>query len=161
MNSSSVRRIVTLVAVGSCFVAVGACNRDTSDRYGENPRTARPEVQDQSGTTTITGANLATVSNGSAIDQIVGARCNRESACNNVGADKRFVSRDVCVQKLRADMKDDLNAQDCPGGIDSVELNECLQSIRTENCSNPIDTVSRLAACRTSDMCKKTNAPNH
>ena len=39
-------------------------------------------------------------------------------------------------------------------------IEECIESIRTESCSNPIETISRLAACRTSDMCLKVYERN-
>jgi hypothetical protein len=150
-----------------CLVALGACNRDRVDvdrREGRvNVDTSSPKVnvdRDRSGTTTVTGANVGSVSNESAIDRIVAARCARESACNNVGADKRFTNRDVCSQKLKADMRDDLNAKECPRGIDQKELNECLEEIKNENCNNPIDMIGRLAACRESDLCLKTDMPN-
>lgn len=161
------------LAPALCLVAVAACDRDR-DRVDVDRRegrvTVNPNVnvdkpnvnldKDRSGTTTVTGANVGTVPNESAIQRIVAARCARESACNNVGADKRFTSGDVCSQKLKADMRDDLNAKDCPRGIDQKELNECLAEIKSENCNNPIDMISRLAACRTSDLCLKTDMPN-
>src|SRR5690606_22494340 len=112
--------------------------------------------RERTGTTTVTGANVARVSNESAIDRIVAARCAREAACNNVGTDKRFTSSDVCSQKIKTDMRDDLSAKECPGGIDQKELNECLEEIKNENCNNPIDMIGRLAACRTSDLCMNT-----
>ena len=147
---------VVFPAVALAAVAVVGCNRErvTYDR----DRDRAPE--DRSGTTTVTGANVGRVSNESAIERIVAARCEREAACNNVGADKRFGDRSVCTQKVRADMRDDLSANDCPRGIDAKELGECLSSIKKEDCNNPIDTIGRLAACRTSDMCLKADTPN-
>lgn len=115
---------------------------------------------DKHGTTTVTGANVGVVNNDSAIERIVAARCAREAACNNVGGDKRFTSRELCTQKVRVDMREDLKSSECPRGIDAKELGECLEEIKNENCNNPIDTISRLAACRTSDLCLKTDAPN-
>lgn len=111
-------------------------------------------------TTTTTGANVASTSNANAVNRIVASRCAREAACNNIGVDRHFQNTDGCSAKIRSDMKDDLNAKDCPYGVDQKELNECLESIRKEECNNPIDSISRLAACRTSDMCLKTAAPN-
>ena len=153
-----------LVVPALCVVALAACNRDRVDvdrREGRVNVDTTPNVdRDRSGTTTTTGANVGAVSNESAISRIVAARCARESACNNVGADKRFTSGDVCSQKIKADMRDDLNAKDCPRGIDQKELNECLTEIKNENCNNPIDMIGRLAACRTSDLCLKSDLPN-
>jgi hypothetical protein len=152
-----IRRILptlSLGALGLLTVAAAGCNRDRVDR----DRLGRSE--DRSGTTTVTGASVARVGNQTAVDRIVAARCAREASCNNVGPNKHWESGANCTQKVSSDMRDDLNARDCPGGIDEKELNECLESIRSENCNNPIDTISRLAACRTSDLCMKTNAPN-
>jgi hypothetical protein len=170
----AVRSIVPV----ACAVALFACNRDRDravdrdrgdlGRTGELDRD-RDLDRDRSGVhtddtrvgdTTLTGANVATVANQSAIDRIASARCAREAACNNVGADKKYASNDVCSREIRGDMRDDLKASECPYGIDQKELNECLEEIRNESCNNPIDTISRLAACRTSDLCQKTAEPN-
>ncbi|WP_438031284.1 DUF6184 family natural product biosynthesis lipoprotein [Sorangium sp. So ce233] len=45
---------------------------------------------------------------------------------------------------------------ECPGGIDSNELNECLQEIGNDDCNNPLDTLGRIVACRSSDLCRAT-----
>jgi hypothetical protein len=111
-------------------------------------------------TTTTTGAAVASTSNDNAVSRIVASRCAREAACNNVGVDKHYQNEAGCTAKLRSDMKNDLNAKDCPYGVDVKELNECLEAIRKEDCNNPIDAISRIGACRTSDMCLKTAAPN-
>jgi hypothetical protein len=139
----------SLVLVGLvCVVAATGCNRD------------RVTDRDRTGSATITGGNVATVPNQSGIDRIVGARCAREAACNNIGADKRYSDQNACTQKIRGDMHDDLNTRDCPAGVDSKELDECLAEIKNQDCNNPLDLIGRLAACRTSDMCKHSNAPN-
>jgi hypothetical protein len=158
-----IRRILptlSLGALGLLTVAAAGCNRDRVDRDRTGVPGERYGRDDRSGTTTVTGANVGKVGNQTAVDRIVAARCAREASCNNVGPNKHWESGASCTQKVSADMRDDLNARDCPAGIDEKELNECLESIRSENCNNPIDTISRLAACRTSDMCLKTNAPN-
>lgn len=155
-----------------CVLGVMAC-RDrnqatTDDRTGRVDMPAAPldrgnlGSNDRSGvgTTTVTGANVGVVQNQSAIQRIVQARCEREASCNNVGGDKRFADRNVCTSEIQKDMRDDLNAKDCPYGVDAKELNACLDSIQKESCGNLIETISRLAACRTSDMCLKTAAPN-
>lgn len=152
-----------------CVLGLFACQRDrngnvTVDRTGrvEQPAAPLDRANDKGvGTTTVTGANVGVVQNNTAIERIVAARCEREATCNNVGSDKHYASRDVCTRDIRNDMRDDLNAKDCPAGIDQKELNECLQAIQKESCGNPLETISRLAACRTGDMCLKTGAPNH
>lgn len=143
--SSSIRSVLLLAVV-----ALAACNRDR-DR-------ASPAATEHPGTTTVTGANV--LANTTAVGRIVDARCARESSCNNIGHDKKYVTQEACGLKIKADMVNDLNAQECPNGIDQKELDECLAEIRAESCNNPIDTIERLATCRRSELCPKTSAPN-
>jgi len=160
------KSIVRCLVPVACLVALAACSRDKRERAdvdrnrpADYPSLGSDFDKDKSGTTTVTGASIT--SNESAVNRIVAARCARELSCNNVGADKRFTSADVCTLKVKGDMKNDLNTTDCPRGVDAKELEECLESIRTESCNNPIETISRLAACRTSDMCLAHDTKNH
>lgn len=153
----------SLIAVS--LVAIAACSRDRHRSYErerpgvllENDR-PDPGEQDRAGSTTLTGASW--VANDAAIDRIVASRCAREVTCSNVGPDKHFANGDVCVRELRTKTHEDLKASECPTGIDGKELEECLDAIRSESCTNPIDAVSRLAACRTSDLCLKAEMPH-
>jgi hypothetical protein len=117
-----------------------------------------PNEQDRAGTTNLTGA--AWVANGPAIDRIVASRCARELTCANVGPDKHFTTSDVCVLEVRKRMEGELSTSECPTGIDGKELDECLDAIRSESCSNPIETIGRLAACRTRDLCLRPEMPH-
>lgn len=110
---------------------------------------------DRVGTTTVTGAEVGSLTSDLAVERIVAARCARETACNNVGADKHFVDHDACAKNLRSKLADDLKPSECPRGIDAAAVDTCMESIRTESCNNPIDTISRLATCRTSELCVK------
>ena len=89
-----------------------------------------------------------------AVDRIAEARCAREQRCNNIGADEDYSSKEACLSEIRNGIRDELNASDCPGGVDSSELSECVTEIQNEDCNNPIDKLGRIAACRTSDICK-------
>jgi hypothetical protein len=91
-----------------------------------------------------------------AVKSIVGARCSREARCNNIGADRKYSSAAECNSKLSEDRKDDLNMDDCPRGVSQKELSECLAEIKNEDCNNPLDSLGRLAACRSSDLCMST-----
>lgn len=132
---------VAISALGLALALVAGCRDD-------RPR----EV----GTTTTTGANIQAVSNETAVARIVASRCAREATCNNVGVDKKFQNPAGCTAKIRSDMKDDLNPKDCTLGVDQKQLDECLDAIRKEECNNPLDTIQRLGACRTSAMCLKS-----
>jgi hypothetical protein len=89
------------------------------------------------------------------LSKIAEARCDREQTCNNIGADKKFADRTACVDKVRKDFADELNVKDCTAGVNVKELDECLAAARAEECKNPFDKLSRVAACRTSDICEK------
>ena len=154
------KRILLGVA---CLTAFVACNKSGPDRDGNQPRdfddkSGSPAApSERVGVTTVTGADMGSLSSDLAVERIVAARCARETQCNNIGSDKHFVDHDTCAVELRKRMGTDLRAAECPRGIDGTALDSCMESIRSESCNNPIDTIQRLAACRTGELCLKTN----
>ena len=88
------------------------------------------------------------------VQQITAARCEREQKCGNVGPGEDYTSASVCQQKVGAEWANELNAYDCPGGIVTKELQECLEEIKNEDCGSPFETLGRIVACRSSDLCK-------
>ncbi|MBX3231986.1 MAG: hypothetical protein KIT84_12470 [Labilithrix sp.] len=131
-------------------LALVACNRD---RSGDGTAVRDPNEQDQAGSATLTGASY--VSNESAIDRIVAARCAREVTCSNLGPDRRYPTGDNCIREVRHKLVDEMKPSECPHGIDGKELDECLDAIRNESCTNALDTIARLTHCRTSQLCLK------
>jgi hypothetical protein len=97
--------------------------------------------------------NVARTSTALAISSVATARCDRELRCKNIGANQKYLSTDECVTKLQNDKRVDINPQECPGGVNDKELASCLKSIRDEDCGNPLDSLSRLTACRASALC--------
>lgn len=89
----------------------------------------------------------------SATNSIAEARCARESRCDNIGADKKFSSMEDCITRIREDWREELSSRECPGGINETQLNECLAAVRAEECSNPFDTLERVAACTAGQIC--------
>ncbi|HVJ88527.1 MAG TPA: DUF6184 family natural product biosynthesis lipoprotein [Labilithrix sp.] len=147
----SVRIFATFACVGIGLLAIAGC-RD--QRATERERTGGPESPEKTepaGKTVVTGANV--INNQTAIERIVAARCSREATCKNFGPDKKFGTEQDCKQKLHSEMKDELKVDECPRGIDNKELGECLEAINKEECQSPLDTLGRIAACRTSDLC--------
>ena len=132
-------RTLCISLVGG-LLALGACNRtnDPEPVYGE-PRSD----------TELRPASRAA----SAAESITEARCAREQRCENIGADKKYSSFSDCGARVRNDWKDDLNARECPGGVNQKELDECLASIRNEDCNSPLDTLSRLTQCTAGPIC--------
>ena len=62
------------------------------------------------------------------------------------------------MQKMKQDKIEGLNDEDCKS-VDRKELAECLDEINKEECGSPIDSIGRMAACRSSDLCKATTVP--
>ena len=97
--------------------------------------------------------NVQPVSVNAAIDRITTSRCDFEQTCNNVGPNQTYPDRSSCLTKTRGDLSTDLRADQCPAGIDGRGLDKCVAEIRGERCGNVLDTVGRLTACRTSELC--------
>ncbi len=90
-----------------------------------------------------------------AVERIADARCDHEQKCNNVGKGQTYASREECKQKLVSDTSNDLNATSCPKGLDQDALNRCVNAINNEGCSVSLDTLSRMADCRSGAICMK------
>ncbi len=91
----------------------------------------------------------------SSVAKIAGARCDREMRCGNVGPNEKFSTRAECVSKTEADKHNDIKTEDCMLGVSQTGLTECLKTIRDEDCDNPIDSIMRLRACRSGNVCLK------
>ena len=139
------KNIAMLVATATLALA---CNK-SSDREAEtaskSTRTSPSEFNNYE-MTPASGTRPAA-------DQIARARCDREQKCSNIGADKTYSSMQDCLARIQNDWKDDLNARECPGGINQHELDECMGQIRAEACGNPFDTLARITECTQGQIC--------
>jgi hypothetical protein len=131
MLASFTRLCLANSTLASCTL-LGACSHDKRPAYAEAPRAYELK---------------------SAVNDVVRARCNLEQRCNNIAAGKKYDDRQACESKLQGSVADDLNTQDCPNGVDHDKLSECLNDIKAESCSNPLDSMSRWNACRTGNIC--------
>ena len=139
-------RYAAIFTMTLCASVLGACDKK-EPRVDISPsRPADPERK----------ATVAAMNNQQAIAMIANTRCARELRCENIGADKKFASMEVCKTELTDSKRDDLKLSECPGGIDRKELDECVAEIRNEDCSNPLEALERVMACRSSDLCLKT-----
>lgn len=93
-----------------------------------------------------------------ALSTLAEARCQREVRCHNVGSSKRWSSESACRTAVEQGLARDLNAQSCSAGLDQEALNECMRDVRTESCESPLDTLGRLASCRTTGLCRNVRA---
>jgi len=147
----TIRHALSIALCASALTALGC----ESDKPRTDTSAANPAAPDgKTGTTPMT--DKTTMANDAAIESIANSRCGRETRCDNVGAGKKWASAEACRTDLMAKGRDELKASECPGGIVQKELQECLTEISNENCNNPLDTIGRLAACRSSDLCKST-----
>jgi uncharacterized protein DUF6184 len=89
------------------------------------------------------------------VDQLASARCDQEQGCKNVGPDAKYASRSVCNDQIRGSIGNDLNAYDCPRGLDREGLDRCMAAIKSEECNHPFDTLTRFDKCRTGALCMK------
>jgi hypothetical protein len=89
------------------------------------------------------------------VEQLSGARCDREQSCNNVGAGQKYAAREVCMEQMRGSLANDLNSYNCPRGINRDNLDRCMAAIRGEECNHPLDTIVRMDKCRDDALCMK------
>lgn len=151
------KRVPSTLFAAACLTALFACTKSGPDRDGNQSRDFDDKSGAPAGVTTISGAHLGSLSAELSIDRLVAARCARETACTNVGTDRPFADHDVCARELRSRIGAELRASECALGIDSAALDACIEAIHSESCSNPIDTIQRLAACRAGALCVKVS----
>jgi len=123
--------------LAALFIIASGCSRDT--QHTASAANAEPP---------------AARATSSASQSIAEARCARETRCDNVGGDKKYSTLEDCIVRIRTDWQDDLNARECPGGVNQHELDECLGEIRSEECGNPFDSLERIAACTSGQICQ-------
>jgi len=128
---------ISACACAAGFILIGGCQASVSGGVG-NPTTTSAVVVD----------------NAHAINALTKARCDREDACNNLGADKKYDSFDACTREIGHDTAITLRPEKCVNGVISERLDSCLEQIRTERCGNALDKIERVAACRKAMLCK-------
>lgn len=88
-----------------------------------------------------------------AIGAIVDARCSQQTRCDNVGGGKQYPSEAACKQAVRSGFSDDVVPAECPDAVDRRALAACVKAVRDEGCGAALDTLSRIAQCRTAALC--------
>jgi hypothetical protein len=168
-------KCVLALATANLLALSGGCDRKDEHTAAHDGDSGPPPTVVESTTLTVLGevledggadggeagvsvvgfsvTTVATRGNPGVVEGIAMARCRREHRCGKVGAGKEHASMDDCRRKIALDWRDDLNRYECPGGIDAVELNECVHEIENEDCKNPFDTLERVLACRSSSIC--------
>jgi hypothetical protein len=141
-------QIVVAVALASAGMLALGCEH-TDDRVATSP-----PAQQQMGSTNAQGMESAPDS--TVVKHLARARCDREQICNNVGDGRTYASRQVCVDQFRGAIANDLNAHQCPGGINDNAVAECLAAIGNEECgAHPMEAMVRADKCRSGALCMK------
>jgi Family of unknown function (DUF6184) len=159
LSLANERRLDMYARIGIAALAMGAvamlgCERkERVNKEGEREVQVSPARPAEPSPARPEKSVKKSVSSASAVSSIVEARCDRESRCENMGANKKYKSWQQCKQEIATKSNDKIGAPECPGGIDSHELSECLTEIRNEGCGNPLDTLERVAACNSADLC--------
>lgn len=128
-------------------LALAGCKSERNVRPVQGPP---PET----GETTTTGAPY-TVTNLTAIERIVQARCNREQECAERGHEPTDPTR--CAAEQRRAIESGLSSGECPGGISAEALDACIEAIQNERCGVAHDALT-VASCRTQELCRPAAA---
>jgi len=137
---SILRRMYAIPLTGLLF-ACGGANQGPAVPGTPEPHAAVTNPQNSADT--------------AAVDRFAEARCDQEERCKNIGPGAKFASRTVCMDQLRGSIANDLNAYNCPGGLDSGGVDRCMAAIKSEECNHPFDTLTRYDKCRTGALCIK------
>jgi hypothetical protein len=162
--SGTERSTSTTTTYSTSEYGVGAPKSQPSEVMGTEPSSTAPQTTtgteateaDTWGSSTSGSATMnpdLSASANQATDRIVAARCDREQKCNNIGASRKYASRSECEANLRSKMADELNFHECKTGINQRQVDKCLTQINGESCRNPLDTLERVVACRSSALC--------
>ena len=123
--------------IGCAVLAVASCKRPPEPRVGQ---------------TVTTGARM--LMNDDAAMLLTNARCQRESACDNIGAARRFLDPDACRRSLFNETQATVSPEACPVGVDETKLSLCLSSVRNQPCDGQELTPDDSPACRRSELCE-------
>ena len=151
---------IAIAALALNTLAVAGCERkERVNKEGEREvvvQPARPANEPAPAHPDKEKMVKRSVNSAVAVSSIVEARCDREARCENIGAKEKFKTWAECKKEIAAKSSDKIGAPECPGGIDQHELSECLTEIRNEGCGNPLETLERVAACNSADLCIDT-----
>jgi hypothetical protein len=149
---------VASIAVG-CSLALLACRGNdrgavtttTAGHPGTSPSSMGGSLGIGEGSTMMMGPAL--VPYHAATARITGARCDREFSCDQIGANKRFSTREICDRDQERRTQQDVKSSDCPNGVRENELATCLSRISSQDCSDLVTSVANVGACSPATLC--------
>lgn len=104
------------------------------------------------------GTTLQSCGSGSsqadARDRATAASCDWWQMCGQIGAGKRYETRDTCNVQVRASWDSNWPVATCEGHIDESQLEICLAAIKITDCGNLLDIGNTLAnKCPAAKVC--------
>ncbi|MDB4941254.1 MAG: hypothetical protein JWP97_788 [Labilithrix sp.] len=81
------------------------------------------------------------------------ATCDREVACNRIGAGQAWKSADSCVVHFTAVSRGQIEKAGCPNGIKADQLALCLKAVRTLPCNAGPAKLETIPACHGAALC--------
>lgn len=132
------RQLRSWLMFASAAAALAGCHR------GASPPTA---------TTKTTGAELGSPSNDDAVMRITTARCEREVACNKVGQGRAYENQPACLERIGKLMDLEAGRDECPQGVDSFAVSNCLLDIQRTPCGGELERQTNLPTCTKAALC--------
>ncbi|ATB29947.1 DUF6184 family natural product biosynthesis lipoprotein [Melittangium boletus] len=103
------------------------------------------------------GGTVADITNkqSDAVNAAAGESCDRYQDCEEIGAGKKYETRDACLAENKDFWNGRWEAADCDGHINGDSLDVCLNSIKTTSCGSIIDQIdTAYNRCAKADVCK-------
>lgn len=113
--------------------------------------------ESRAGITEITVAPM--IMNDDAAMVLARARCDRERACDKIGAYRRFSNDDACLRELFAEANAVVNPQACPAGVDETRLSRCVGEVPRQPCEGPRATAPAPPMCTRAALCSSHAMP--
>jgi len=88
-----------------------------------------------------------------AVHQLAAERCTRESSCTNAGGEHKYASGDACMHEIHQSTKAEFSATPCSLAIENRRLQDCIEAVHEKGCSNTLDKVMSIPACRAENLC--------
>jgi hypothetical protein len=91
-------------------------------------------------------------------DRATTTSCDWFQMCGQIGAGKRYETRDTCNVQVRASWDQAWPVASCDGKIDENQLGICLAAIQSTLCGNGLDVLNTLVnKCPEAKICGGAN----
>jgi hypothetical protein len=103
----------------------------------------------------VTGAEVGSPSNDDAVMKIATARCDRERACNKIGAGRAYDDQPTCLAEIGELIDEEVGRTACPLGVDRLEVARCLLDIQRTECGGELERETNIPSCTKVVVCNR------